>query len=47
MDVESGEGAVDGGRGTEPHVVAEVVSSLLTEGAHSTGNSRLYGNAVT
>ena len=46
MDVESGEGAVDRRRGTELHVMAEVVPSLLAEGAHSTGHAWLYGNAV-
>lgn len=47
MDVESGKRAIDGRRGTEPHVMAKVVASFLAEGAHTTGYSRLYGNAVT
>ena len=47
VDVESGEGAIDGGCGTELHVVAEVVASLLAEGAHSTRHTRLNRNTVT
>ena len=47
MDVEPGQGAIDGGRGTELHVVAEVVASLLAEGTHSTRHTRLNRNTVT
>ena len=47
MDIESGQGAINGGCGTELHVVAKIVASLLTEGAHSTRHTRLNCNTVT
>ena len=47
MYVESGQRAIDWGCGTELHVVAEVVASLLAEGTHSTWHTRLNRNTIT
>ena len=46
MAVVLGEGAVDWGRGTEPHVGAEVVATSLAVCAHPAGHTWLYGNPV-
>ena len=47
MSVESGERAVHGRRGAEPHLRTHVVQARLTELTEATRHARLNGHTVT
>ena len=47
MEVELAQVAIDRGRGTELHVLTQVVPALLAQWAHPARGTWLYGNTVT